>query len=207
MPGFWYTEGYDWYGTRGDTNDWAYGAWTDLDTTIELNATKTPPPSSIPTYCAQHRQAVLNYMMKVFQGIHGVVTDQTSGAPLDGTVAVTATASPGIPVPHPYQAVYTDPVAGDFHRVLQPGAYTVVCNAPGYMTTTIAGVEVSADADATGLGAAALAGLGVGIWPGTDALRPLLRRGARYEPTADAAEVARARDDWRQAVRRATLNG
>ncbi len=145
-PGFWYTEGYDWYGTRGDTNDWAYGAWTDLDTTVELNAVKTPPASSIPTYCAQHRQGVLNYMMKVFQGIHGVMTDQVTGAPLDGTVAVTATASPGIPVPHPYQAVYTDPVAGDFHRVLQPGTYTVVCNAPGYMTTTITGVEVSADA-------------------------------------------------------------
>jgi glycerol kinase len=68
-------------------------------------------------------------------------------------------------------------------------------------------VEVSADADATGLGAAALAGLGVGIWPDADALRPLLRRGTRYEPAADAAKVARARDDWRRAVRRTTLPG
>jgi hypothetical protein len=143
--GFWYTEGYDWYGTRGDTNDWAYGAWTQLDTTIELNTTKTPPASQIPTYCAEHRQAVLNYMMKVFQGIHGVMSDQTTGAPLDGTVTVTATASADIPVPHAYQAIYTDPVAGDFHRVLQPGTYTAVCTAPGYMTTTIPGVVVTAD--------------------------------------------------------------
>ena len=49
-------------------------------------------------------------------------------------------------------------------------------------------VEVSADADATALGAAALAGLAAGIWPDADALRPLLRRGARYEPSPDAAE-------------------
>jgi hypothetical protein len=75
--GFWYTNGADWYITRGDTNDWAYGAWSALDTTIELNTQKTPSPSQIPTYCAQHRQAVLNYMMKVFQGIHGVMTDQS----------------------------------------------------------------------------------------------------------------------------------
>ncbi len=146
MPGFWYTEGYDWYGTRGDTNDWSYGAWTDLDTTIELNSTKTPPASQIPTYCAQHRQAVLNYMMKTFQGIHGVMTDQVTGAPLDGTVTATATASADIPVPHAYQAVYTDPVAGDFHRVLQPGTYTILCSAAGYMPTTITGIVVSADA-------------------------------------------------------------
>ena len=145
-PGFWYTEGYDWYGTRGDTNDWAYGAWSALDTTIELNTQKTPSASQIPTYTAQHRQAVLNYMMKVFQGIHGIMTDATTGLPVDGTVTATATASPTIPVPHTYQAVFTDPVAGDFHRVLQPGTYTVVCSAPTYENTTITGVVVGADA-------------------------------------------------------------
>ena len=145
-PGFWYTNGYDWYQTRGDTNDWSYGAWTALDTTIELNTTKAPPASQIPAYCGQHRQAVLNYMLKAFQGIHGVMTDQASGAPLDGTVTATCTASASIPVPHPYKAVYTDPVAGDFHRVLQPGTYTVTCKATGYLDTVIAGVVVTADA-------------------------------------------------------------
>lgn len=144
-PGFWYTEGYDWYGTRGDTNDWAYGAWTQLDTTIELNEQKTPPASQINTYCLQHRQAVLNYMMKVFQGIHGVMVDAQTNAPLDGTVAVTATAIATYPVPRDFQAVYTDPVAGDFHRVLQPGTYTMTCSAPGYAPTVVPGLVVAAD--------------------------------------------------------------
>ena len=45
-------------------------------------------------------------------------------------------------------------------------------------------VEVSADADATALGAAALAGLAVGSGH-VDALVPMLRRGARYEPSLD----------------------
>ncbi len=148
-PGFWYTNGYDWYQTLGDTNDWSYGAWTALDTTIELNAAKTPPASQIPTYCAQHRPAVLNYMMKAFQGIHGVMTDADTGLPLDGTVTATATASPTLPVPHEYKAVYTDPVAGDFHRVLQPGTYTILCEAPGYAPATVPGLVVAADARTT----------------------------------------------------------
>ncbi len=144
-PGFWYTEGYDWYGTNGDTNDWAYGAWTQLDTTVELNSTKSPAGSQIPTYTAQHRQAVLNYMMKTFQGIHGVMSDALTGVPIDGTVAVTATDSVNFSVPRSFQAIYTDPVAGDFHRVLQPGTYTMTCNATGYLPTVVTGLVVTAD--------------------------------------------------------------
>lgn len=144
-PGFWYTNGYDWYQTLGDTNDWSYGAWSTLDTTIELNTVKAPPAAQIPTYCAQHRQAVLNYMLKTFQGVHGVMTDSSTGAPLDGTVSATCTASSTVAVPHAYQAIYTDPVAGDFHRVLLPGTYTITCKASGYVDTVIPGVVVTAD--------------------------------------------------------------
>ena len=66
-------------------------------------------------------------------------------------------------------------------------------------------VEVAADADATALGAAALAGLAVGAWPDTEALASLVRRGARYEPARPLAEMAERREEWRRAVRRATL--
>ena len=66
-------------------------------------------------------------------------------------------------------------------------------------------VEVSADADATALGAAALAGLAVGIWRDVDTLMPLLRRGARYEPSLETGAIEQARESWRHAVRRATL--
>jgi glycerol kinase len=64
-------------------------------------------------------------------------------------------------------------------------------------------VEVSADAEATALGAAALAGLGIGTWPDAAAIRPLLRRGARYEPSRPAGDAQHERKAWRQAVRRA----
>jgi len=147
--GFWYTDGADWYITRGDTNDWSYSQWGDLDTTIEVTLNKTPSTSQIPVFTAEHRQAVINYMLKTFQGIHGVMTDQQTGAPLDGTVSVTATAPGSGPVPHDYPAVPTDPAVGDFHRILLPGTYTVNCNAPGYPTKTIEGVVVTADQPTT----------------------------------------------------------
>ena len=146
QPGFWFTEGYDWYGTNGDTNDWSYGEWTGLDTTIELDTTKTPAVGNIATDCGYHRQAVLNYMLKAFQGIHGVMADAATGTPLDGTVAATCTASSTIPVPHAYSAIYTDPVAGDFHRVLQPGTYTLTCQCAGRSNLVIPGIVVQADA-------------------------------------------------------------
>lgn len=145
--GFWYTNGADWYITNGDTNDWSYYQWSDLDTTLEVTTTKWPDPSQITTYTAQHRQATLNYMLKTFQGVHGLMTDQSSGAPLDGTVTATctATSSPYVTVPHVYKDVLTDPDVGDFHRVLEPGTYTIECNSSGYPATTVTGVVVNAD--------------------------------------------------------------
>ncbi len=63
---------------------------------------------------------------------------------------------------------------------------------------------MAADADATAIGAAALAGLGVGVWPDAAAVGSLLHRGARYEPSLGAGEVAEQREAWRRALRRAT---
>ena len=64
-------------------------------------------------------------------------------------------------------------------------------------------VEVAADADTTALGAAALAGLAVGTWPAVNALRPHLRRGARYEPAMSRAEAEERRGEWQRGLQRA----
>lgn len=141
--GFWFTNGADWYITYGDTNDWSYGMWSDLDTTLEVTLIKTPPVSSIPTFCAEHRQAVINYMLAALQGISGRMTDNVTGAPLDGTVIVTATASAYIIVPHTYQQIFTDPDVGDYHRVLQPATYKVQCTASGYPALIFENINVT----------------------------------------------------------------
>ncbi len=143
--GFWYSNGGDWYVTRGDTNDWSYFVWSALDTTLEVTSNKWPDSDLIRNYTAEHREASINYMLKAFQGIHGIMSDPGTGAPLDGTVVVTCTQSDTISTPHLYKEVYTDPVVGDYHRVLQPGTYTVECNSNGYDPVVITDVVVAAD--------------------------------------------------------------
>lgn len=142
---FWYTNGADWYITYGDTNDWSYNVWSDLDTTLEVTSTKWPDSSLIPTYTAEHRQAVINYLLKTFQGVSGVMKDCQSGLPLNGMVIATCTSSSSayVSVPHQYKEVFTDPDVGDFHRVLEPGTYSIECYSDGYAPTKIDNVVVN----------------------------------------------------------------
>jgi glycerol kinase len=63
-------------------------------------------------------------------------------------------------------------------------------------------VEVAAEPETTALGAAALAGLAVGVWRDTGELASLWRRGARYEPQLERAEVETLRAGWAQALAR-----
>jgi glycerol kinase len=64
-------------------------------------------------------------------------------------------------------------------------------------------VEVAAERETTALGAAALAGLGAGVWHDAADVRPLIRRGAVYEPAATQHEALRAR--WRLALSQTLL--
>jgi hypothetical protein len=58
--------------------------------------------------------------------VRGLVTDATTGLPLDATVDVLEVSKP----------LKTDPQVGDYHRLLLPGTYTVRCSAAGYVDQT-----------------------------------------------------------------------
>ena len=130
--GYTNTEGYDWYQTNGDTNDWSYGCRGDFDTTIE-----TPGYSegSITTDWNGNRDAMLYIIEMAAYGISGVVTDTNSGNPLEALVTVAQ---------HPIM-VYTDPLAGDYHRPLQAGNYDITVWANGYAPATVMGIHVDTE--------------------------------------------------------------
>ncbi len=130
--GFWYVCGADWYITFGDTNDWSYYFESTLDTTIEITQTKTPPAHLIPDYTQRHRNGVLNYLYSAFQGIHGLVTDQIDGTPLEAEITV-------VEFPKP---VRTGTTLGDYHRYCVPGRYAIRVEAEGYHDRNIGGVAV-----------------------------------------------------------------
>jgi len=125
--GYWAVGGYDWYQVYGDTNDWSYGSRSDFDWTIEV------ADSNIETVWSKNKDAILTLMGHCWDGIHGTVTDIDTGEPLEALVTV---------LPDRI-AWYTDPAAGDYHRLLPPGTYDLTFSSPGYADSTIYGIVVT----------------------------------------------------------------
>ncbi len=125
--GYTLIEGYDWYQTYGDCNDWSYGSRGDIDATIETGN------SNITSDCNLNRPAILAMMERTFNGVRGIITDAGTGQPLEGMVRCTQFGQP----------VFSEKTIGDYQKNLLPGTYTMKYSANGYQDSTISGVTVS----------------------------------------------------------------
>ncbi len=121
------TNGADWYAINGGMQDWHYVWYGGFDLTLEVSNTKWPAGSTLPGYWDDNLESMLSYIEASQEGLRGVVTDATTGLPLDATVTVN-----GNPFP-----TRTDPDLGDWHQFLMPGRYSMEISAPGYITKTI----------------------------------------------------------------------
>ncbi|KYK25163.1 hypothetical protein AYK24_10460 [Thermoplasmatales archaeon SG8-52-4] len=113
---YWVVEGYDWYQTRGDTNDFSYGCRGDIDWTIEVQN------SDIPQAWNYNRDAMLEIIDAADMGLQGIITDMDTGLPVAATIWVEEAFWP----------CFTDPKIGDFHKPLLPGTYNIIIRANGY---------------------------------------------------------------------------
>jgi hypothetical protein len=118
--GYWVVEGYDWYQTLGDCNDFSYGCRGDIDWTIEVQS------SNIPQAWDLNRDAMMEIIDVADMGLTGVVTNANTGEPIAATIWVEEASWP----------CFTDPLVGDYHKVLLPGTYTVHSQANGYEEKT-----------------------------------------------------------------------
>ena len=109
-------EGFDWYQTRGDTNDFSYGCRGDIDWTIETEN------SNIPYVWNKNRDGMLDLIEMADMGLRGIVTDAETGFPVPATIWVEEI----------YWPCFTDPKVGDYHKPLLPGSYNVIFRANGY---------------------------------------------------------------------------
>jgi len=132
IDGFYSTNGADWYITRGDTNDWSYGMRGTLDYTVEVSTYKTPDDADLDRYLQAHLPAVGAFLAEPVW-LRGEVIDDETGAPVDATVRILGAVDP----------FPNDPVTGRFDRILAPGSYDAVVEAPGYETAqlTVRSVE------------------------------------------------------------------
>ncbi len=136
-PSFYHgiTNGHDWYEIHGGMQDWNYDWMHNMEVTIELNDEKWPPASDLEQLWDDNDEAMAAYLEYCLRGIRGVVTDSLSAEPLPATVTVEGNGWDD----------RTDPDVGDYHRILDPGAYDLTFSSAGYLPKTFVGVSVSGD--------------------------------------------------------------
>lgn len=128
--------GYTWYPSPGSLQDWSYHGTTCLDVTMEISTTKWPSASTLPTYWSDNRAAMLYFIRQAGWGLQGVVTDSLTGSPLNRV---------GVAVSGVNKPVYTDSLAGDYHRMLMTGYYDITFSKAGYAPKTFQNIRVRLD--------------------------------------------------------------
>ncbi len=121
------------YLIQGSTKDYAYGSLGSLGWSMEISLDKQPLGSQIQYYYNINKPAMLALIEHSGYGIQGVVTDAITGLPVVATVFVDSS-----------YPVFTDGDAGDFHKYIVPGTYTIKVTANGYQEKTLSGIIVNA---------------------------------------------------------------
>ncbi len=138
------TNGWDWYTTSGNRQDfmnWYHGC---REVTLELADSKPLDAQLLDDYFEYTRRSFLDYFETALTGIRGVVSDAGSGLPVAAEIRVV-----GHDIEDQRSWVTTDPDVGDYHRLIEAGTWDLVISAPGYEAATVSGVAVTAGADAT----------------------------------------------------------
>lgn len=135
------TNGADWYRIGGGRQDYMNYYRGCRELTIECSTTKCPPASELPAYWEYNYNSIFALMNQVVFGIHGTVRDAKTQQPVKAVVEI-------LNHDKEYSKVESQLPAGDFHRPVKAGTYTVEINAEGYRpvrkTVTVADGETTA---------------------------------------------------------------
>ena len=123
------TNGYAWYTITGSRQDFMNYFAECRELTIECSNTKCPNASNLPTYWTYNKEALLQYMREALRGIHGVVRDTFTGETIPGASIV-------IENHDAFGSDVSSHSAGDFHRPIKGGTYTLTVSKEGYQPYT-----------------------------------------------------------------------
>ncbi|MBK7211974.1 MAG: T9SS type A sorting domain-containing protein [Bacteroidales bacterium] len=124
------TNGYAWYTISGGRQDYMNYFRNCREVTIEISDTKLLPENQLENHWNYNYRSFLNYLEQCNYGLHGIVTDSLTGAPLRSKVYIS-----GFDLDSSY--VYSDQNVGDYHRLLKAGMYNVTFSANGHISKTI----------------------------------------------------------------------
>ena len=119
------TNGAQWYTIGGGRQDYMNGYAQCREVTIECSDTKLVNGSQLPTYWNYNKNSIFAFMNQCLYGIHGTVTDQATGEPIVADITIEGH-------DNDYSFVSSHMPAGDYHRPIKGGTYTLSFRASGY---------------------------------------------------------------------------
>jgi len=120
------------YFINGSSKDTNYGMMGSISWSMEISYSKQPPASEVQMYYQRNVPAMLAIIEYSGYGVEGIVTDSITGEPIQAIVLV-----------DDYIQTYTDSTAGDFHKYVLPGTYSITIIANGYENKTIDNIVVT----------------------------------------------------------------
>ncbi len=130
------TNGAEWYLVHTGRQDYVNYYLEGREITLELSNIKLLNSRYLEEFWNKNSRSLLNYMSQCLYGIRGLVSDKESGSALGALIHVLDHDST-------YSEVHSSADFGDFYRLLKEGIYDLVVSAPGYISDTIFGVEVT----------------------------------------------------------------
>ena len=126
------------YPINGCTKDSYYGIMGSVSWAMEISHDKQPPVSQLLYYYSINVPAMLAMIEYSGFGVKGIVTDANTGDPVAAAIFV-----------NNYFPTYSDATAGDFHKYVLPGTYSITVVANGYQTKTISNIVVTNNSSTT----------------------------------------------------------
>jgi hypothetical protein len=131
------TRGYDWYSINGGRQDFITWELQGREVTIELDYQYITPAANLSSLWQYNWRSLLGYLENALYGIHGLVKDLNTAAPVPAKIFIS-----GHDIDN--SQVYSDTLSGSFLRMLIPGTWNLTFSAKGYRDTTIYNVLVVA---------------------------------------------------------------
>lgn len=123
------------YPINGSAKDSYYGLRGTLSWTMEISENKAPAANEVEKFYKRNRPAMFNLLEMAGKGTHGKIVSALDASPVAATIWFRNEESELWPV-------YSDPLVGDFHKILLPGQYTVKISANGFQEKILSGFIV-----------------------------------------------------------------
>jgi hypothetical protein len=124
------TRGAVWYIVYGGRQDFITWELQGREVTIELDNQFITPPPQLPLLWQNNYHSLLGYLENALYGIHGLVLDSKSSAPVPAKIFISGHDKDS-------SQVYADTLRGTFVRFLSPGSWNITFSATGYRDTII----------------------------------------------------------------------